>query len=217
MTSRKFAGKGLPRSRWLQALGAEDQLVEWLKPASAPPWMDPKLFAALPEALVVRELRYRVERPGFRVDEVTLVTTLLEVEIYPKEDMSRLYLQRWEVETCPGHLKTAMKMDVLHCRTVEGVRKELMIFALAYNLIRLAMLESARRQVVEVQRISFMDAMGWLVSPSEGKGLEDLVVNPCRPGRREPHVKKRRPKRFPFMTKPGSELRKELAQEELAD
>jgi hypothetical protein len=213
----KFQGKGLPRSRWLRKLGAEDQLVEWLKPASAPPWMDPKVFAALPEALVVRELRYRVERPGFRVDEVTLVTTLLDVETYPKDDMSKLYLQRWEVETCLGYLKTAMKMDVLHCRTVEGVLKELMIFALAYNLIRLAMLESARRHGVEVQRISFVDAMRWLISPTEGKGLEDLVVNPSRPGRREPRVKKRRPKRFPFMTKSRRELRKDLSQEELAD
>lgn len=177
--------------------------------------MDPEVFAALPEALVVRELRYRVERPGFRVDEVTLVTTLLDRESYSKEDLSRLYLQRWEVETCLGHLKTTMKMDTLRCRTVEGVLKELMIFAIAYNLVRLAMLESARRQGVEVQRISFVDALRWLVSPTEGKAPEDLVVNPTRPGRREPRVLKRRPKRFPFMTEPRAVLRKKLAQKEL--
>lgn len=213
----KSQGKGLPRSRWLRRLGPEDQLVEWLKPASAPPWMDPAVFAALPEALVVRELRYRVGRPGFRVDEVTLVTTLLDVKIYPKEDLSRLYLQRWEIETCLGHLKTTMKMDVLRCRTVEGVRKELMMFTIAYNLVRLAMLESARCQGVEMGRISFVDALRWLVSPTEGKTLADLVVNPSRPGRREPRAVKRRPKRFPFLTKPRSVLRKELAQKELAD
>ncbi|WP_231749202.1 hypothetical protein [Tautonia plasticadhaerens] len=110
-----------------------------------------------------------------------------------------------------------MKVGVLRCRAVEGVLRELMTFAPAYNLIRLAMLGSARRQGVEGQRISLVDAMRWLVSPSEGEGREDLVVNPSRPGRREPPVKKRRPRRFPFLTKPRGELRKELSEEGFAD
>ncbi|WP_145272719.1 IS4/IS5 family transposase [Tautonia plasticadhaerens] len=91
----KSQGKGPPWSRWLRGPGPEDQLVEWLKPASAPPWMAPKVFAASPEALVARELRYRVDRPGSR-GEVTLVITPLDGETYPKEDLSRSYLQRWE-------------------------------------------------------------------------------------------------------------------------
>ena len=29
-----------------------------------------------------------------------------------------------------------MKMDCLHCKTIDGVMKELAMFALAYNLVR---------------------------------------------------------------------------------
>jgi len=51
---------------------------------------------------------------------------------------------------------------VLHCKTVEGVEKELTMYALVYNLIRLVMLEGSRRQGVAVERISFADAARWL-------------------------------------------------------
>ena len=54
-----------------------------------------------------------------------------------------------------------MKMDVLHGKTVLGVLKELTVFAIVYNLVRLVILQSAQHQQVEVQRISFLDALRW--------------------------------------------------------
>jgi hypothetical protein len=36
---RTAAVKGMPRSRWLKALGVEDQLVMWLKPTTCPSWL----------------------------------------------------------------------------------------------------------------------------------------------------------------------------------
>src|SRR4051812_21961851 len=98
--------------------------------------MSPEEYAALPEEITVLELRYRVEAPGFRVSEVTLVTTLLESEIYPAAALADLYFRRWRVEVNFKHIKTTMKMDVLHCKTVEGVLKELVVFALIYDLVR---------------------------------------------------------------------------------
>ena len=65
------------------------------------------------------------------------------------------------IETAFGHLKTTMKMDVLHCKTVLGVLKELTVFALIYNLVRLVMLQSALQQQIDVERISFLDALRW--------------------------------------------------------
>ena len=62
----KRAAKGLPRSRWIKGLGVLDQVVEWLKPEGRPEWMTPERYATLPEALTIRELRYRLGRPGFR-------------------------------------------------------------------------------------------------------------------------------------------------------
>ena len=112
------------------------------------------------------------------------------------------------------HLKTTMRMDVLRCLTVAGVCKEILMYALAYNLVRLVMLEASRRQGVAVERISFVDALRWLAEARPGEGLPKLVINPDRPGRSEPRVRKRRPKQYPLMQKPRSELRKVLLKQE---
>jgi Transposase DDE domain len=208
--------QGRPRSRWLRRLGATDQVVAWLKPKECPAWMTAEQYATLPGELEVRELRYRVDRPGFRVREVTLVTTLLDADLYPKEALASLYRSRWQVEVNLRHLKTTMKMDVLRCETVAGVSKELMMFGLVYNLVRLVMWEASRRQGVAVDRISFIDALRWLSEAHRGERLPKLVVNPDRPNRVEPRVRKRRPKSYPLMTKPRSELRKELLQKKVA-
>jgi hypothetical protein len=66
-----------------------------------------------------------------------------------------------------------------------------------------------------VERISFLDALRWLGAPSTGMPLGALIVNPVRPHRVEPRVKKRRPKSFPLMIKPRQELRQQLVQQEL--
>jgi hypothetical protein len=116
------------------------------------------------------------------------------------------------METHLAHLKTTMKMDVLHCQTVLGVHKELLVFAILYNLVRLVILQSAKRQEVGVERISFLDALRWLRAPDTGVPLEALFLNPTRPNRVEPRVKKRRPKAFPFMSKPRRLLRQALIQ-----
>jgi hypothetical protein len=214
--SDKKAPKGLPRSRWLRALGLTDQVVAWLKPKERPAWMTAEQYASLPEELIVRELRYRTGRAGFRVREVTLVTTLLDAELYPLEELAELYRKRWEVEGNLKNLKTTMKLDVLRCETVAGVSKELMMFALVYNLVRLVTLEASRRQGVPVERISFVDALRWLKEARPGEALPKLVVNPDRTGRVEPRVRKRRPKQYPLMTKPRSELRKALLEKKVA-
>jgi Transposase DDE domain len=171
--------------------------------------MTQEKFAALPESLIVREIRYRVGRAGFRTETVTLVTTLLDAEIYPVAALAELYGVRWRVEQNLRHLKQTMKMDVLKCTTVDGILKELTVFAIVYNLVRVVMMEAANRQGVDVERISFIDALRWLCEMTTAD-LPELVVNPARPGRYEPRVRKRRPKEYPLMKKPRSELRKQL-------
>ena len=216
-TEKRIAeAKNLPRTRWIKKLGALDQIVEWFRPLDAPSWMTAEAFAALPATLRVRELRYRIARPGFRVKEVTLVTTLLDAERYPAERLAEAYGLRWTIETCFSHLKTTMKMDVLRCQTVEGVLKELTMFLLVYNIVRMTMLEASRRQGVDVTRISFVDALRWLATAEPGDELPDLVINPLRPDRAEPRVRKRRPKAYPLMTIPRGELRKALLGLEVA-
>jgi hypothetical protein len=165
---------------------------------------------------LVRELRYRVEVPGFRTREVTLVTTLIDPEAYPADELASLYGTRWRAEEHLKALKQTMKMDVLKCLTVEGVLKELTMCALAYNLVRVAMGQAASRQDVVPDRVSFLDALRWLRGAGAGEEMPELVVNPCRPGRYEPRCKKRRPKQFDLMRVPRAELRKRLREKDLA-
>lgn len=202
--------KGMPRSRWIRQLGATDQIVEWLKSKNKPNWMSKEQYASLPNSIIVRELRYTIHEKGFRPKEITLVTTLLDSERYSLSCLAKLFRQRWEIETNFGHLKTTMKMDVLKCKTVEGVLRELQVFALIYNMVCQVMLEAASRQHVDVRRISFIDALRWMQTAKPGDDLPKLVINPYRPNRIEPRVKKRRPKKYPLMTKPRRQLKKEL-------
>lgn len=209
--------QGLPHSRWVRSNGKWDQVVVWFKPAQRPKWMTTEQYAALPAEVGVRELRYQVSRRGFRVKVITLVTTLLDSEIYSLSDLSRLYRRRWQVELNFRHIKITMKMDILKCKSVDGVLKELTVFAIAYNLIRSVMAESARVQDVAVDRVGFLDALRWLIAPGPGGDVSQILINPSRPDRVEPRVRKRRPKQYPVMKLPRAELRKRLLAKDVAD
>jgi Transposase DDE domain len=133
---------------------------------------------ALPEALVLREVRYHLGTPGFRTRQITLVTTLVDAEVYCVADLAELYRRRWQVEISLAQLKTMMRMDVLHCKTVPGVLKELTVFAIVYNLVRMVMWQSAALQDIGVERISFLDALRWLGAPSTGMPLGARLSTP---------------------------------------
>jgi Transposase DDE domain len=211
------AQKGLPRSRWLRQLGVTDQLVAWGKPVRPPvpppEWLTPELFAAWPATRCVRERRYRVAPAGCRTQTVTLVTTLVEVALYPADALADLYQRRWQGETNLRHLKETMGLDVLHCQRLAGVRKELTVFALVYNLVCVVMLEVAKRQGVALDRLSFVEALRWLSTARPGAPLPPLVVNSHRPNRVEPRAVKRRPKPYSLLTKPRREARNTLIQQ----
>jgi hypothetical protein len=96
---------------------------------------------------------------------------------------------------------------------VAGVHNELLMIALAYNLVRLVMLRAAAAQQVSVHRLSFIDALRWLCHVHDGDPPCPLIVRPHRPGRHEPRVRKRRPKQYPLMKQPRATLRKALLQQ----
>jgi hypothetical protein len=202
-------------SRLVRKLGRYDQIVQYRKPPVCPRWMMAEQYATLPATIEVRELRYWTRQRGFRTRVATLVTTLLEADLYPLEELAALYGRRWEVETNFAHLKTTMRMDVLHCQTVQGVLKELIMFALVYNLARLVMLAAAREQHLPHDQLSFVDALRWLACACQHKTELELLVNPRRPGRYEPRVHKRRPKQYQLMRQPRCQLRQQLATQKL--
>lgn len=217
--AKKAKGKKtrpLPTSRFVKRLGKWDQVVEWFKPKIKPKWMDAKQFEALPASLHLRELRFVLERKGQRTRVVTLVTTLLDPLLYPKEKIVELYGVRWRVETHFAELKTTLKMRKLKSKTSDGVRKELTVYALVYNLIHLVMLQAAGQQRVPVDRISFIDTLRWLIHAQPGEPLPKLLVNPYRPDRHQPRVIKDLQDTYPKMVRPRAQLRKELKSPALA-
>lgn len=201
---------GMPTSRWVQRLGHCDQLVMWQKPQSRPRWMSAEEFEKLPGEILVREIKIRIQDRGCRVQEVTLVTTLVDPVLYPAAEIAKLYRLRWQVEVDLRDLKITLGLDVLKGHKVETVKKEVLIYVLVYNLVRLVAVKAAKRQRVRPHRISFIDALRWLQPAKPNAPLPDLIINPVRPGRIEPRCIKRRPKEYDRMTRPRHELRKRL-------
>ena len=201
----------------------EDHVVSWAKPPR-PQWMDPATYTSLPEALTVRELRVHSDDPTTRVDEITLVTTMLDPVTAPRDQISQAYHWRWDAEPDLRSIKCSLQMDVLRCKSPEMVRKEISMHLMAYNLIRTVIAESAAEYHVDPRSLSFKGALQSinafrstivLAATTDLPLLFDellgmIASHPVRnrPNRVEPRAVKRRPKSMKFLTVPRSVARK---------
>ncbi len=210
-----------------QKLGPDDHLVEWIKPRQCPRGIAPTVFAQLPEKLLMREVRYPVQRKGFRPKKITLATTFIDPVAYPKEALADLFVRRWDAELDLRHIKTTLGMEMLTCKTPAMIRKELMCHLLAYNLIRSLLWEAGTQHEVDPLRLSLQDALRHLHhflpelahAPTEKRHrvYDRLLftiarkIVPKRNDRNEPRMRKRRPKPFPWLKKPRHTLRRKRA------
>jgi hypothetical protein len=201
---------GPPTSEFVRRIGKHDQIVRWKRPAVMPVWMTPEQWAALPQWLEVRELRYTLPSNGQRTHVVTIATTLLDETAYPQAAVAELYGMRWRVETRFSELKTTLKMRKLKSKSAEGVLKELAVYCLVYNLVRAVTTAAGLRQKVPPERISFIDALRWLLWAQPGAPIPDLIVNPLRPNRHEPRAIKDLQDTYRKLTKPRKQLRELL-------
>jgi hypothetical protein len=205
-------------------LGRRDRLVTWKKNQFQGQLWSRAQWAQLPAELTVRLVEVIVAVPGFRTQKLALVTTLLAAQTYSAEALGQLYFRRWAVELFFRDIKITLGLDVLRCRTPAMVRKEIVMHALAYNLIRALMQDIAHNYQVSAQRLSFkgtVDALRqWRELFENAKSqarttcklrrlfyqsiAEDLLLD--RPDRSEPRAVKRRPKNFRLLTKPRHEM-----------
>jgi hypothetical protein len=202
-------------------LGKNDRWVVWRKPKNweRRSYLPLALWQGIAPELPVRILRYSLRRAGYRTRSLTLVTTLVEAQLYPAEQLALLYAKRWQIELWFRDVKTSMGMEVLRCLSPKMIHKELEMFFIAYNLIRCLMIQASREYAVEVQRLSFKGtvdgvrqfsvAIAQARSAKKQKQLIDQLLHtmaadlvPERPGRREPRAVKRRPKPCAWLTKP---------------
>jgi hypothetical protein len=194
-------------------LGRRDHLVSWKKPRK-PEWMSDEEYALFPQAMIVRECCFTVDVPGFRSENITVVTTLVDPDETWPMDLADLYRRRWTVEVNLRTLKSTMKMEHIPCQTPAMARKDFWVHILAYNLIRKLMAQSAWRHNREPWQISFKGAVQTLVAyrnlwlfaaVDSGTVMEHLLdairqhVVGNRPDRYEPRMQKRRPKPYPFL------------------
>jgi len=194
-----------------ERLAVRDHRVQWRKPRSRPGWMTPEQYEAAPASITVREVQV-----GGRI----LVTTLLDERRVHKSELDELYRRRWNIELDLGCIKTTLGLDVLRCRTPEMIEKELWVYLLAYNLIRLLMAEAAvgsgqlLRQLSFKHTVQLWDAWSSRVcgqkTQADLRRLFDMIAAVRvghRPGRCEPRARKRRPKSFPWLKVPRAVAR----------
>lgn len=182
-----------------------DGKTRWRKSGrTPPPWLDPASYRKLRKFVDVRIVSYQIQQSGYRTRAVRLVTTLLDEQRWTDQQLRDLYARRWEIETAFGHAKTTLGMATPRCKTTDGVMKELAVYLIVYNLIRLQMLAWAKQESLDdVRRVSFIDAVRYLTALALGlRGVETPILNPARPGRRQLRVLRRRPKHYPLLTQP---------------
>jgi putative transposase len=208
-----------------QRLGRGDHIVVWPRP-ERPAWMSVAAYETMPKTLTVREVRVRVAEPGFRVETLVVVTTLLDEDIYSQEDIGDLYRQRWQVELDIRSLKIGLQMDQLRCLTPFMIEKEMWANVLSYNLVRKVAAQAALLHKHHPREISFtatkqaVEASWQALSVAEETarlGLGEYLLKEVskqrvgdRPDRCEPRAVKRRPKQHRRLTKPRAQARAEL-------
>jgi len=202
-------------------LGKHDRLVVWKKPKNweRRRYLPLALWNSIAPELPVRILRFSLRRAGYRTRCVTLVTTLVDAQLYPAEELALLYAKRWQIELWFRDIKTSMGMEVLRCHSPKMIHKELEMFFVAYNLIRCLMIQASREYEVEIQRLSFKGTVDGVrqfsaaIAQARSRKKQNELINkllqaiaadlvPERPGRREPRAVKRRPKPGAWLTKP---------------
>ena len=195
-------------------LGTRDHLIALEKPRKRPAWMSVAYYEQVPDRLEVRELK---------VGDKILVTTLRCTCQTPKAALKILFKSRWHVELDLRNLKATMGLEVLSCKTPSMATKELWVYLLAHNLIRLIMAQSASLADCLPRELSFKHSLQlWLAwrqfDDDAGKsenlnGLLLLVAQQRvgnRAGRVEPRALKRRPKPYPLLTRPRRSARAEI-------
>ena len=205
--------------RQARRLGQNDGRFVWTKGGQQSAILSPNEWDGLPAQITVRLLRFTTTIRGFRHRRITWVTSLLDPELYPAQELGALYARRWRLELCLRDLKTTLGLEPLRGKTPDMAEKELLADLVAHNLVRCLMAEAVATHRVELERVSFKGSLDALRQFSDAirraphrklrrQLWADLLLAlardwvPLRPNRTEPRAVKRRPKPFPLLNQP---------------
>jgi len=206
-------------------ISPNERLVTWEKPIQQPKGsgLSKEDWETLPEQLSIRIIRCKgPDREGKQKTRY-LVSTLLDSDQYPADEVASLYFHRWEIEVRFRDIKTTLGMEMLRTKSPNMIEKELLMHQIVYNLMRLIMLKSAKDHMTNHRRISFRGTQQVILAFTQN--FRDLARHPIlriqqrakmclhiveritteRPGRNEPRRVKRRPKCTRWLQKPRTQ------------
>jgi hypothetical protein len=130
------------------------------------------------ESLIVRVIECRpLFEDGTEGETVRLITTLLDPDEAPADELAQLYTERWTEETSFNEIKTYLRGHnrVLRSPLPDLVEQEWYGFLLAYYVVRVTIVEAARREGAPLRTFSFVRAVRVIkrrlaFSPSHGAG-----------------------------------------------
>jgi len=160
-------------ARRIERFASGDELVE-LDVSGEARRKDP----SMPLTWRMRAIRYK--RKGFKPQ--TLLTSLLDPDHYPADQIVALYHERWEIELGYNEVKRVMlaREESTRSKSPKGVAQELWGLALAYNLVRFEAERVAAEAGVAPTRISFVAALNFIESALRSWGTESAGRLPER-------------------------------------
>jgi hypothetical protein len=201
-------------------IGANERIFTWKRPIKSPgSQLTNEQWQSLPESITVRLIRFGYENRSGEKSRMILVTTLIDHQKYPEEELSVLYHQRWDIEIKLRDLKTTLRMEKLDVKSPDMAHKTIWMSVIAFNMIRYLMQKSADRIEKPIWHMSFKGVLNMVCSSHEsmrncaGKPRKRAImyehfIEICstkliekRPFRHEPRAKKQRGKNFQMLTK----------------
>ena len=197
-------------------LGSKDHIIELKKPNKRPHWMTKEEFKSSPTSIKIRELK---------VGGKLLITTFLKPKEITKRQLKDFYKCRWHIELDLRNIKTTMGMTEFSCKSPEMVVKEMWVYFLAYNLIRMLMVQAAIHANITPRDISFKHSLQfWLLWNQYQTSVDKIEIAQKilmfisskivgkRKGRIEPRAVKRRHNNMPRLKQPRNIARQEIRQ-----
>jgi len=199
-----------------EKLGSKDHIIELKRPNTRPHWMTKEAFKSSPKSIKIRELK---------VGGKLLITTFLKPKEITKRQLKDFYKCRWHIELDLRNIKTTMGMTEFSCKSPEMIIKEMWVYFLAYNLIRMLMVQAAIHTSITPRGISFKHSLQfWLLWNQYHTSVDGIEVAQRilafissktvgkRNGRIEPRAIKRRHNNMPRLKQPRSIARQKIRQ-----
>jgi len=107
------------------------------------------------DILEILIIRFWYKNKAGKLIRKHLVTTLLDAEKHPWEELVSLYLERWDIELRFRDIKTTMGFEALNVKTPQMAQKSIIMAMIGCNLIKAISQEAALDEGIGIRNISF--------------------------------------------------------------